>query len=242
MRILICEDERDIADILSQFLIGEGYEVVVAADGNDAIRQFVALRPDLVLVDVMLPGKDGWEVLREIRARSTCPVIVLTALGGVENEVRGLSGGADDYISKASFNLDRVKARIEAVLRRAAAPAPALELVIDDARKEVRLDGRPISLSPKEYALLTLLASESGRVFSSEEIRGRLWSANSYASPEDVQKYVYLLRKKFQDDPENPRIVLTVRGFGYRLVETLALTRPARPGREVPQEGEPRSA
>lgn len=242
MRILICEDERDIADILSQFLIGEGYEVVVAADGNDALRQFVACRPDLVLVDVMLPGKDGWEVLRAIRARSNCPVIVLTALGGVENEVRGLSGGADDYISKASFNLDRVKARIEAVLRRAAAPASALELVIDDARKEVRLDGRPISLSPKEYALLKLLASESGRVFSSEEIRGRLWSADSYASPEDVQKYVYLLRKKLQDDPENPRIVLTVRGFGYRLVETLALTRPARPGRVAPQEGEPRSA
>jgi DNA-binding response OmpR family regulator len=136
-------------------------------------------------------------------------------LGRVEDKVRGLSHGADDYISKP-FDLDEVRARIEAVLRRSG-PRLGSKIWIDDVRKEVRVKERTISLSPKEYALLKLLISQPGRVFSTEEILAELWRGSPYASAQDVQKYAYLLRKKLETDPARPEFLLTVRGFGYRL-------------------------
>ncbi len=220
MRILVCEDNPDIQEILGSFLGAAGYEVVRAATGPEGLQRFEEERPDLVLLDAMLPEKDGWEVLREIRARNDTPVIMLTALGRVQDKVRALSElGADDYLTKASFDLAEVKARIEAVLRRyrpARQREPA-RLEIDEARKRVLIRGREVSLSPKEYSLVTLLASAPGRVFSSAEILARLWPDSRYANPQDVQKYVHLVRKKIEDDPSNPTFLLTSRGFGYRL-------------------------
>jgi len=216
-RILICEDEPDIAEIIHSSLRSEGYDVESATSGEELLRMFAEARPDLVLLDVRLPGMDGWEVLKWIRARSNCPVIMITAFVRTADKVRGLHSGADDYITKP-FKLLEVKARIEAVLRRATPTEVRPLLVIDDVHKVVNVGGKEVSLSPKEYALISLLASEPGRVFSRQEILSSLWAGDSYATAQDVQKYVYLLRKRLEKDPSNPKFVLTVRGFGYRLV------------------------
>ncbi len=216
MQILICEDEPDITEIISLSLISEGYDVDKATTGEELLSRFDELNPDLVLLDVKLPGMDGWEVLEWIRARSNCPVIMLTAYNSLEDKVHGLSHGADDYIGKP-FKLAEVKARIKAVLRRAIHVENKRLLEIDNTRKVIILKGREVSLSPKEYALISLLASQTGRVFSRQEILSALWPENRYASFQDVQKYVYLLRKKIEDNPYNPKLILTVRGFGYRL-------------------------
>lgn len=218
MRILICEDDPDIQEILHSFLVAEGYEVSSVGTGEEALTLFSAEEPDLVLLDVLLPGKDGWDVLREIRRQSDTPVIMLTALGRVSDKVKALSElAADDYITKASFDLAEVKARIEAVMRRYQPHLAAAKVVIDDVRKEVWIRGSAVSLTPKEYNLLELLASEPGRVFSTEEILAHLWQESVYASAQDVQKYIYLLRKKIEEDHTDPKLVLTARGFGYRM-------------------------
>jgi len=214
MRILIIEDEPGIVEVLTGFLTAEGHEVIAAFSGEEGLERFTAEDPDLVLLDLMLPGKDGWQVLKEIREESDRPVILLTALGRLSDKVKGLSLGADDYIEKP-FAWEELKARITAVMRRYR-PVSA-DIVIDNMRKEVRVQGRTIHLSRKEYKLLKLLSSEPGRVFSHEEIIGQLWPRGFYATSQDVQKYIYLLRKKIEEDPAHPRFILTVRGFGYQL-------------------------
>ena len=216
MRILICEDEPDIITILSSSLITEGYDVESVATGEELIERFKGTPPDLVLLDVKLPGINGWEVLDWIRAHSNCPVIILTAYGRMADKVRGLSRGADDYITKP-FKLVEIRARIKAVLRRSVPAEARQSLEIDDVHKVIILRGRQVSLSPKQYALVSLLASHPGRVFSREEILSHLWPDNRYATSQDVQKCVYLLRKRVEEDPSHPKLVLTVRGFGYRL-------------------------
>jgi len=218
MRILICEDEPDIRGILGDFLTTEGYEVRTASNATEGLRLFAEEEPDIVLLDLLLPDRDGWEVLQEIRRLSDRPVIMLTALGRVDDKVKALSSlKADDYITKP-FELDEIKARIEAVLRRYRPQRRDHNIFIDDTRKTVWIRERDISLSPKEYNLLKLLASKPGQVFSSEEILAHIWpKKGGYAGIQDVQKYVYLLRKKIEKDPAHPEILLTVRGFGYQL-------------------------
>lgn len=216
--ILVCEDERRIAALLEETLREDGYRVRVVASKTDAEELLAKWTPDLILLDVILPESKtaGWELLAEIRRRSSVPIIMVTALSRADDRVRGLREGADDFISKP-FHLEEVLARIEAVLRRTQPGIGALDLIIDDVRKEVRLEDRTVSLSPKEYRLLKLLASSPGRVFTTREILTELWPGSPYATGQDVQKYVYLLRRKIERDPKNPRLVLTSRGFGYRL-------------------------
>ena len=216
--ILVCEDEARIAALLEEALREDGYRVRVVASKADAEELLAKWTPDLILLDVILPESKtaGWELLAEIRKRSSVPVIMVTALSRADDRVRGLREGADDFISKP-FHLGEVLARIEAVLRRTQPGIGALDLIIDDVRKEVRLEDRTVSLSPKEYRLLKLLASSPGRVFPTQEILTELWPGSPYATGQDVQKYVYLLRRKIERDPKNPRLVLTSRGFGYRL-------------------------
>jgi DNA-binding response OmpR family regulator len=220
-KILVVDDDPDILRLLKAFLSSRGYEVLTAADGPGALESFAKDRPDLVLLDVMLPGMDGWEVLRRIRESGSTPVLMLTARDSKIDTIQGFTLGADDYITKP-FDLMEVALRIEAVLRRAGAapkegPIEVGPLVIDDKSKTVRVRGEVVSLSPKEYELLLLLASQRGRVFSDREIIDHLWPGSSFARPGDVQKYIYLLRKRIERDPQNPELILTVRGFGYKL-------------------------
>jgi len=214
MKILIIEDEPGIVEVLSGFLAADGHEIIAADTGEAGLERFAADNPDLVLLDVMLPGIDGWEVLRRIREESDRPVILITALGRTDDRVKGLSLGADDFIGKP-FAWEEVRARIGAVMRRYRPVPPPFE--INDEAKEVLVGGRTVQLSRKEYRLLSLLASAPGRVFSHKEIISRLWRPDAHATAQDVQKYIYLLRRKLEDDPSNPKLIITVRGFGYRL-------------------------
>jgi DNA-binding response OmpR family regulator len=222
--ILICEDDVRIVELLEDALKSGGYRVKSARKMETAKSMLATWVPDLILLDIILPESNeaGWELLRFIRKRSTVPVILVSALSRADDRVRGLRAGADDFISKP-FHLEEVLARVEAILRRTQPEITGLELTIDDLRKQVGIEGRTISLSPKEYQLLKLLASSPGRVFTPDEVLDELWptKANTdrktYADAQDVQKYVYLLRKKLEIDPQEPKLVLTVRGFGYRL-------------------------
>lgn len=224
MKILIAEDDPGSRRLLEKYLTAKGFDVMTAADGSEALHQFVAADPDMVLLDVNMPEMDGWAVLEEIREMSRIPVIMLTVRGSTADKVKGLSAGADDYVAKP-FDLKEIEARIHAISRRtgSAERKDALirvgELTIDDEAKEVKLGDDVVSLSPKEYELLHLLASRPGRVFSTKEILENVWSERiDSGCPEDVKKYIYYLRGKLECDPEHPSCIETVRGFGYKLV------------------------
>jgi DNA-binding response OmpR family regulator len=218
MKILIADDDADSREILKTYLAAKGHQIVLAADGAEALKRFTDERPDLVLLDIMMPKLDGWEVLHYIRAAGRTPVLMITAKDATDEIVKALSEGADDYIVKP-LKLREVEARIVAVMRRFQPSAywRAGELEIDDAQKRVRVRGREVALSPKEYELLKLLASQPGRVFSDEEIIRHVWPEGGLASSTDVRRYIYLLRQKIEADPKNPTLVLTVPGFGYKL-------------------------
>jgi DNA-binding response OmpR family regulator len=218
MKVLIADDDADSREILKTYLAAKGHQIVLAADGAEALKRFTDERPDLVLLDIMMPKLDGWEVLHYIRAAGRTPVLMITAKDATDEIVKALSEGADDYIVKP-LKLREVEARILAVMRRFQPSAywRAGELEIDDAQKRVRVRGREVALSPKEYELLKLLASQPGRVFSDEEIIRHVWPEGGLASSTDVKRYIYLLRQKIEADPKNPALVLTVPGFGYKL-------------------------
>lgn len=221
MKILVVDDEPDIQNLLKHFLKAKNREVVTAASGTEALETFNQEKPDLVILDVMMPGISGWEVLACIRQHSQVPVIMLTAKGTPTDTAKGLLGGADDYIKKP-FDLAEIEARIIAVMRRCEqVPAPAQlsvgRLRIDDGTKVVTIDDREANLSPKEYDLLRLLASSPGKVFSHEEIIHEVWQDKPFVTAKDVIKYINLLRNKVELDPENPELIVNVRGFGYKL-------------------------
>ncbi len=201
-------------------MTAKGFEVIDESDGARALHSFVAHDPDMVLLDVEMPEMDGWQVLDEIRSMGDTPVIILTVNDATSDKVRGLRQGADDYVIKP-FDLAEIEARIHAVMRRGTHKASYLRcgpISIDDEAKEVRIDGEPVRLSPKEYDLLRLLASRPGRVFSNNEILHAVWPDRAdEGTYEDVKKYIYFLRGKVEPDPENPRFIHTARGFGYKL-------------------------
>ena len=222
MKVLIVEDEVDTLQLLSVYFETRGNEVTTARDGVEALQKFRLDTPEIVLLDVRLPRRDGWSVLTEIRAEGKVPVIMLTALDSAEDVVKGLTLGADDYLRKP-FQLSELEARTRAVLRRVqrigrvdllrAGPCE-----IDDRTKAVTIAGQAVSLSPKEYELFKLLAADPGRTFSADEIIARLWPTSGRAGSSDVKQYVYLLRNKVESLPGTPCRIDTVKGFGYRLV------------------------
>ncbi len=224
MNILVVEDDVRSRDLLVKYLRARGHQVTGMDDGRRALDAARAADLDLVLLDVNLPGMDGWNVLRALRATSQVPVIMVTVRDAPQEKVAGLEGGADDYLTKP-FDLRELDARIAAVMRRyrpgTVATTRSGEVTIDDERKQALVRGRPVQLSPKEFELLRLLASRPGKVFSTEEILAAVWPDRDAAAPEDIKKYIHMLRAKVEQDPSTPRIIVTARGFGYRLAPGL---------------------
>jgi two-component system alkaline phosphatase synthesis response regulator PhoP len=220
-RILIAEDEPAIALGLEDDLKLEGYEVEVAGNGFDAARRATESEFDLIVLDIMLPGKDGFEVCRELRrnGRST-PVLMLTAKAQEAEKVMGLELGADDYVTKP-FGTHELRARIKALLRRSR-PKVASEAFrfgdteVDFARGEVRNNGHTVELTPLEFKLLALFVRSRGRVLSREQLLAGAWSPDTFASDRIVDNHIANLRRKIEPDPGQPRYLRNVRGLGYR--------------------------
>lgn len=218
-RVLIVDDDLSLAEMLSIVLRNEGLDVSHVADGSSAMSAFRTVRPDLVLLDVMLPGLDGMEVCRRIRAESGVPIVMLTARTDTHDVVVGLESGADDYVVKP-FKPQELIARIRARLRRGDEPEPERleigDLVIDVAGHSVRRAGEMLSLTPLEFDLLVALARKPWQVFSRETLLEQVWGYRHAGDTRLVNVHVQRLRSKIEYDPENPQFVVTVRGVGYK--------------------------
>jgi DNA-binding response OmpR family regulator len=224
--ILLVDDDALMRRSLAFHLEQAGYQVRTAASAEDAIESVRYAPPDLVILDIGLPGKDGLEALREIKAQHNLPVIFLTGRRRELDEVVGLEMGADDYITKP-FDVDVVLAHIKAVLRRTErAPQPEIltqritagDLEIDPQAHTVLCAGRAVSLSPREFDLLLLLASQPEKVLSTEDLLAQVWGAEFAGQPQVVYVHIRWLREKLETDPGRPKRILTVRGVGYKLV------------------------
>lgn len=225
--ILLADDDEMIVDILSHQLTREGYAVVSAGDGIRALELARTQQPDLVLLDVMMPGMQGWEVCRELRRTSDVPILMLTARGEEMDRVLGLELGADDYIVKP-FGFRELLARVRANLRRATQMRPAEPsqdgvmtigpVAIDRRRHIVLRRGAAVALSQREYYLLLALADANGAVIRRDDLLDRVWGETWVGSPRTLDVHIRWLREKLEDQPENPSLILTVRGVGYRMV------------------------
>jgi DNA-binding response OmpR family regulator len=222
--ILLVDDEESIQTLLTYPLERDGYTVVQARDGEDALKKFAEDGFDLVVLDVMLPRLDGLEVCKRLRAESNVPIIMLTARGEELDKVLGLELGADDYITKP-FSIREFRSRVRALLRRAASPHAAGareevlergELRIDLPRRTVTVRDEPVQLTFIEFEMLVVLASSPGVVFSRRELLERLRGGADYREPRTIDVHVRHLREKIEADPSNPELILTMRGAGYR--------------------------
>ncbi|MGE5552523.1 MAG: response regulator [Betaproteobacteria bacterium] len=234
-KVLVVDDEPAIRELVQFNLKRAGLTVVPAADGEEALALFRTHRPDLVLLDLMLPRLDGFTVCRRIRDESRVPIIMLTARTSEQDRVEGLEMGADDYLSKP-FSPRELVARVKAVMRRAeerssdqaAAPAGAAPagsvlrhgpLLLDRERHEAFVAGRPVYLTPKEFALLALMMAHPGRVFSRETLLDQVWGYEFAGDTRTVDVHIRRLRQKVEADPASPQLLETVHGLGYRLRE-----------------------
>lgn len=220
-KILVVDDDPAISEMLTIVLQTEGFDTVVVGDGNDAVTAAQEHDPDLILLDVMLPGMSGIDVCRTVREFSTVPIVMLTARTDTVDVVLGLESGADDYITKP-FKPKGLIARVRARLRRSPEEADESttirvgEVEIDTAGHEVTRGGEVINLTPIEFDLLTTLASRPGQVFSREELLEKVWGYRKSGDTRLVNVHVQRLRSKVERDPDDPQVVLTVRGIGYK--------------------------
>ncbi|UDY22737.1 MtrAB system response regulator MtrA [Nocardioides sp. Kera G14] len=218
-RILVVDDDASLAEMLAIVLRQEGFDSEVTGRGDEALELFRSYRPDLVLLDLMLPGMDGIEVCKQIRVESGVPIVMLTAKGDTVDVVVGLESGADDYVVKP-FKPKELIARIRARMRRfdpvSSESLQIGDLAIDVAGHSVTRDGEPISLTPLEFDLLVCLARKPWQVFSREVLLEQVWGYRHAADTRLVNVHVQRLRSKVEHDPENPEIVVTVRGVGYK--------------------------
>jgi len=219
-RVLVAEDNRDLAYGLRNNLEIEGYEVHVAEDGRSALELVGTTAPDLIVLDIMLPHINGFQVLRTLREEMCdTPVLILTARGEEVDKVRGLKLGADDYLTKP-FGVLEFLARVEALLRRTgrrAATDAIGDLVIDRETRVVTRNGNPVDLAPKEYDLLIALLDRNGAIVSRLDLLRRVWGYSSAAVTRTIDTHIAELRRKVEDDPSSPKLILTVRKVGYRL-------------------------
>lgn len=217
-RILVVDDDDALREMVGLVLSGAGYEPVFAADGIQAVNVFNEQHPDLVLLDIMLPGQSGIEVCKQIRAGSGVPIIMLTAKGETEDVVLGLEAGADDYVVKPHNGAELV-ARVKARLRPMSDESQIVTvagLTLDPKSFEVKRGDQSLSLTPLEFKLLHTLAAKPNQVFSREMLLEQVWGYQYKADTRLVNVHVQRLRSKVEEDPENPKIVMTVRGHGYR--------------------------
>jgi len=222
--ILLVEDEASYRDVLAFNLRRDGYDVVAVGDGRQAVDMFDRIQPDIVLLDLMLPGLPGTEVCRQIRQRSMVPVIMLTAKDSEIDKVVGLEIGADDYVTKP-YSYRELVARMRAVLRRGAAdeepgsqPALAVgRVTLDAERHEVTVDGEPVAMPLREFELLELFMRNANRVLTRGQILDRIWGPNYIGDTKTLDVHVKRLRSKIEIDPSRPTMLTTVRGLGYKL-------------------------
>lgn len=222
-KILIVDDDIPLTKTIERTVREAGYDTLLAYTAEDGLRLALNRRPDLILLDIMVPNMGGWEVCRQVREASDVPIIFLTALGATENIVHGLEMGADDYIVKP-FEDAELLARVKAHLRRAQGAGEEKNLlvfeqgilIIDVAAHKVTRRGEPVDLTPREFELLVALAADAGRVIPTADLVQRAWGMSDAAATDNIKPYIHYLRKKIEDDPASPRWILTVRGVGYR--------------------------
>jgi two-component system KDP operon response regulator KdpE len=221
--ILLIDDDPTLLRFLSEYLSNNGFQVLQAGNGPDGLRLAYREHPGLVILDVMMPGMDGWEVCARLREMSDLPIILLTAKSTEADKLRGFRLGVDDYVTKP-FSFAELTARIQAVLARANARQPQQrqklilgDLEIDIDKRQVRRDGEIIALTPTEFRMLEYLARNQGRAIPEAELAQELWGAYRDENAAAIRRYIFLLRQKVETDPAHPVLVLTVRGFGYRL-------------------------
>jgi DNA-binding response OmpR family regulator len=223
-RILLVDDEQSLQTLLSYPLRKDGYDVVQATDGREALARFGEQTFDLVVLDVMMPKLDGLEVCKRLRARSTVPIIMLTAKTEEIDKVLGLELGADDYITKP-FSVREFRSRVKAVLRRAELsrgeepmeePIEEGDLRVDFEKRQVEVRGEQVRLTYVEFEILAALARSPGRVFSRTMLLERVWGDSAYRDPRTVDVHIRHLREKLERDPRQPELIFTVRGVGYR--------------------------
>jgi DNA-binding response OmpR family regulator len=220
-KVLVVQHDRDQAELLQQWLLREGYEARISSDGGEAVRQFHDYRPSLILLDIVIPGLDGWSVLRHVREASEIPVIVVTGAGGSGSVVKALNMGADDCISKP-VERQVLLAKMRAVLRRypdqGVRPSDCFKwngLEVDFQGHRVSVDGQEVSLSPTEFRLLTCLVKNAGTVVGHRDLLLNVWGSNYLNGREYLKLYIRYLRLKLEKDPENPQLIRSIRGIGY---------------------------
>jgi len=225
-KILVIDDEDVTVSLITYVLEKKGYEVIKALRAEDGLRKAYRTHPDLILLDVMMPDMDGWEVCRRLRELSDVPIVFLTAKDDVKDVVKGLEMGADDYMVKPYEN-DELVARVRAHLRRAPKASVAEELAFDAGNfrinfisREVRVRGTPVHLTPKEFNLLGVLARSAGRVITRSELVREAWGPEYGDAIDSLKLYIHYLRQKIEKDPQNPEYILTSRGVGYRFANS----------------------
>lgn len=220
MKVLIVDDEPTILETVEHKLRKEGFSTFTADSAEEGMRLFRRVKPDLILLDIMLPQRSGTDLCKAVRRDSSTPIIFISAKSDEADRIKGLEIGADDYITKP-FNLSEVAARVKAVLRRATGEAPREvvergNLMIDPRSHEATLDGNPLTLSPKEFGLLYFLARHAGQVFSRDVLLDRVWGRDAFVSARTVDVHIRWLRTHIEEDPNRPTRLLTVRGVGYK--------------------------
>lgn len=222
MKLLIVDDEPTILETVETKFRKEGFSTFVADSAEEGMRLFRRIKPDLVILDIMLPQRSGYDLCRAIRRDSQTPIIFLSAKADDADRIKGLELGADDYVIKP-FNLSELAARVKAILRRATGE-PVKEVIergnlkIDPRSHEAWLEGKPLNLSPKEFALVYFLARNAGQVFSREALLDRVWGRDAFVSARTVDVHIRWLRTRIETDATNPTRLVTVRGVGYKFV------------------------
>jgi len=222
MKLLIIDDEPTLAETVDIRLRKEGYTTFVADSAEEGMRLFRRVKPDLIVLDIMLPQRSGYDFCRAVRKEHSTPIIFISARGEEGDRVKGLELGADDYLVKP-FNLSELAARVRAVLRRSGAEQPTEivergDLRVDPVAHEVTLRGKPVALSAKEFALLYFLARHPGQVFTRDTLLDRVWGPDAFVSSRTVDVHIRWLRMHIEDTPNEPTRIVTVRGVGYKFL------------------------